>query len=792
MLRALLLILIPTGFLFSQNSISGMIKSNGNPVPYANILIYNATDSTNFLGTASDMDGKFEIPNINFNKGILKISALGFDSYSQEITIPSTELSIELMSKANDINEVTITATQNTITQEPGKTVLNVANSSVNANNSAYELLRKIPGVIVDNNGNITVKGRGNIMVYIDGNPTYISGNDLKKLLENTNASNIEKIEVITQPGANFDAEGNGGIINIVMKKKVAMGFNGSIEGFYGQGFYPKAGGGISLSYGRKKWNLSGSYNFNFNNGLMWITNIRPIGSSEYNQNYWASTPDYSHAGKIAFDYTFSKKVFSAINFNYNFSNGLWGARNRVEFKNAAGLIDSVQTVNDSTPYNSYNLRGNILTKVNLDTTGQHITFNLDLGTFRDNVRGKYIYDFLDPFGVSYRTSPSQRYTNSPLLYIIAGKIDYVNPHFLKMELNAGWKSSYVTNDGQVEYFNMFASGDSIITDRSNRFIYEENINAAYLILKKKIKKWSFEAGVRMEHTNTTGTQMTTGQVNKQNYVSFFPNAGIGFSPSEIHQINFIYNRRINRPDYNELNPFLYVLDNYSTYQGNPNLKPQFSHNFELSYSIFQALTFTASYSNVDNQIFDAFTIDSINPQRAIFTKTNLGNSHVFNAGVSFGMPITKWWMFFVSGNAIYNTFKDSTLNIDNSGWYGVFSTYMEFTLPKKFSIELTSYFMTGAPMNQGISQPNGDVSAGISKKLFKDKLQLTFNVSDIFRTTRWNSVSILPDGTQSRGSFWWDSRVFRFSAKFNFGGPPKRSTQKEDSIFDRVGGGRG
>jgi hypothetical protein len=326
----------------------------------------------------------------------------------------------------------------------------------------------------------------------------------------------------------------------------------------------------------------------------------------------------------------------------------------------------------------------------------------------------------------------------------------------------------------------------------SNHFLYEENINAIYLSLKYNLKKWSFSAGLRGEHTNTTGRQLTTGQTNRQNYFSFFPSAGIAWNPSDNHSINLIYSRRIDRPEYSELNPFIYTLDNYSSYQGNPSLLPQFSNNLELSYTMFQVFTLTTSYTQINNNITDIFRVDSLNPQRLIYTNTNLGETHNFSAGGTLMMPIGKWCYFIVNGSAIYNSVVDQTLQINRQGWFGMFSGYFEFSLPAKFTIELNGYAMTQQPAGQQLVLPMGEIGLGVSKKLFKEQLILKLGVSDMFRTSQYRTTTTIETGETFNSSFWWDSRRLTFSASFKFGRAIKEAKQKDkEDLFDRVGGGR-
>lgn len=780
----------------AQHDITGkVITPDGAVVEFANVFLVNKADTTQFVGTVADINGQFEFSGIRYQQVYLKASLIGYASVQTEVfSLPHKEpVQLILTPKATDIEEINIVAYKPKVEIEAGKTTLNVDNSTISTGLNALELIRRIPGVFVDNDGNISIKGKSGVNIYIDDKPTYMSGRELKNLLNSLQASNIDKIEVMNQPGAAYDAQGNAGILNIKLKKKVNLGFNGTLDAFYGQGIYPKAGGSFTFNYGKGKWNLFGSYSYNYRKGLMETSMARTIGNAMYERLYSGISQDHSHMVKFGFDYEINKKWSMGAYVNVTGTHNDWKGGGRAVFSDTtSGVIDSVNSTEDYTPWSSYNIQLNLNTQWKIDTNGQKIILNVDGGTFRENTRGDYRFFYLLGNGDTARTVPDVWYTQNPQLYLVSGKLDYVHPKLLGFQVEAGLKSSYVSNDGPVEYRTRDSlNNEIIIPGQTNHFLYLENINAIYLSIKRNFKKWNFQLGLRGEHSNITGKQLITSQTNKQSYFSLFPTAGISFHPNENHNVSFLYTRRIDRPSYSELNPFVYVLDNFSSYQGNPNLKPEFSENFELNYTLFQALSVNATYSLITNASSEIFFVDSLNPQRLIFSSGNIGRVHNFSAGATLSMPVGNWLFLMVSGNAIYNNFKDTVLNIANEGWYGMFSGYFEFYLPKKFTIELNGYVLTSMPDGQQMSKPMGEVSAGVSKSLLKDQMKIKFNVSDIFRTTQWRALGISPNGDSFYSTYWWDSRVFTFSISYRLGNGNREFNPKKDSIFDRVGGGR-
>ncbi len=795
----LFLLLFPLlGNLYAQHTCQGIVTdTDGKPLEFVAIMLTNANDSNQFVGTATDASGRFEFNHIVYSSFFVRTSMVGYNNGSSEIVQADNNdtIRITMTTATGSLNEFTVQTKVNKIEFEPGKIIMNLENSTLTAGNNALDMLRRMPGVFVDNDGNISIKGKSGVNVYIDGRPTYLSGSQLKNFLKTLMANNISKIEVITQPGANYDAEGNAGIINITLIKKMALGFNGNLEGWYIQGIYPKGGGSFSFNYGKGKWNIFGSYSYTHWHGIIQSESDRTIDSTHYRQIYKGQPIENTHNVKLTMDYDISKKVIFGAGINFSAGHSRWKGGNHSTFTNLnSGVVDSTQAVADSTAWTSYNATLNLNTQWKIDSLGQKLSVNADGGTYLEYVGGGYKYYFYDQYGTQFRMAPDRIYSQAPALYLVSGKVDYENPHlFKKLKFEAGIKSSYVTNEANVQYRTFDPGNNEIaIPSMSNHFIYEENINALYIQLKYNVKKWSFSAGLRGEHTNTTGRQLTTGQVNRQNYFSLFPSAGLAWNPSDNHSINFMYSRRIDRPEYNELNPFIYTMDNYSSYQGNPNLLPQFSNNLELTYTMFQVFTTSVSYSQINNNITDIFRVDSLNSQRLIYTNTNLGETHNFTTGGTFMMPIGSWCYLMFSGNAIYNSVVDTNLNIDRQGWYGMFSGYVEFTLPAKFSIELNGYAMTAMPVGQSITQPMGEVGIGVSKKLFKDQLTLKLSATDLFLTTPFRSVITTEDGQSVNSTFRWDSRRLSFSASFKFGRAIKQARQKEnEELLNRMGGGR-
>lgn len=780
----------------AQNAIRGcVILEDHTPVEFASVMLYNQQDTTHFVGTVTDAEGRFEFTSVSYNAAFIRISMMGYvTERSQNIQSPYVnEITIVMHPSMKDIDEISIVAFKPKLEIEAGKTTLNVENTTLGAGVNALELMRRIPGVFVDNDGNISIKGKSGVNVYIDDKPTYMTGRELKNLLSSINASNVAKIEVLTQPGVAYDAEGNAGILNIRLKKKMSLGFNATIEGLYGQGFYPKAGMNFTFNYGKGKWHVFGTYAYNFHKGRMETSMARTIGNAAYERVYFGISRDHSHLTKVGFDYDINSKISIGAFLNVNMTYNDWEGGGRAIFANhLTGNTDSINTTSDYTPWHSYNFQLNLNTQWRIDSAGQKLSVQIDGGTYIEYTKGNVWFKYFNQWGDTTRQSHYSWYTQTPLLYLISGKADYVNPKLLGFYFEAGIKSSFVTNDSPVEYRTYDSlQNEVIIPGQTNHFLYQENINALYFSLKRNFKKWGFQLGLRGEHSNITGTQLLTGDKNRQQYFSLFPTVGISVNPHPKHALSLLYARRIDRPSYDQLNPFIYVLDNFSTYQGNPNLLPAFSDNLEFNYTLYEALTITSSYSHITNAATEIFIEDPNQTDKLIFTPGNIKSAQNFSTGLTFAMPIGKWLFMMIGGTGVYNYFNDSTLHIQNSGWYGMFNGYFEFYLPMKFTIELNGYVLTSMPSGQQYTRPMGEVSIGASKSFCQERLILKCSLSDVFLTTPFRAEGYAPSGESFISTFKWDSRVARVSLSYKIGQSDKKFQEKTDAIFDRVGGGR-
>lgn len=576
----------------------------------ATIKIIGASDSSFINQTRTDSIGRFEFSSIPYKSILIEISALGYQKVRKNLELSENRITFILLEEINQLRSVQISTKKPFIERSGGKTTMNIENSAIAAGNSAFDLLAKMPGVTIAQNGSINVNGKSGVQVLIDGKSTYLSAEQLSKRLKSLNSSEIKLIELSSNPSARFDAEGTAGLINIKLKKNENSGTNGTLEASYGYGKNAKSDFGISLNHRTDKLNIYGqlSNNYTKQDENLSVSRISEgASSSTYFQQENAQTRTvHNYNYKVGLDFLFNPKntlgflTSGYSNSGHDISNG------RTDIGSTFNTIDSTVFADNPTTSLYRNQSYNLNYKSAIDTSGQEFTFDLDFVRYRSEENIVYNNNFADVSGNTYRMQ-NFRNTTPTNIKIWTAKADYTLPFSQKGSLDFGLKSSWVRSDNNFIFEN--AVGSEWLNDltRSNQFVYTENINAAYGIFKYHPGATNIELGLRLEQTNSTGNSITDNRVVKQGYWNLFPNISVSQVLSYNHDLSFSYSRRINRPDYKSLNPFLYFVDLYTFVQGNPFLNPEYSHNFDLSYQYKKKFNASFSYSRTNNLIMDVF-----------------------------------------------------------------------------------------------------------------------------------------------------------------------------------------
>ncbi len=770
-----------------------MADEQQKPLDGVFVQLVKSKDSTMAQYAITAPNGTVEFTNVAKGKYIVYVSQTGFENYfSSPFVIDSTHLQVNLpdaVLKATLLKEVTVVSKTPVIQHFADKTVVNVQESILAAAGSVFDVLQRSPGVMVDQNDNISLHGKANVMVMIDGRITPMSAGDLANMLRGMPAESVEKIEFITNPGAKYDANGTAGIINIVLKKDKRFGTNATVYAGYSQGIYPRTNDGFSFNDRTGKFNIFSSYNYSYRGS----TNIIGMHSNFYNgnnytggtiQNEYLKIATISNTARVGADFFASDKT--TIGF---IADGSVSGFNTAE-STTTYVYDSLnnsQSYNKTSSYSpntTYNYAGNLNLKHKFDSTGRELLINLDYANYR-NTADQTINTYYYNLDNSEASSPTALYGSLPgMLDIYSFKADYDGQLGKKGSLQAGIKSSYVKTDNSVNFYDGANSSAPVDTTQTNHFIYSENINAGYITYGRNISKASIQVGLRAEQTVAQGDQVTTGQEFSRNYLQLFPNISINDSLSANNQLGFSATRRIDRPTYQQLNPFSLYINPTFYLQGNPYLVPQSAYSFQLSDTYKENYTLAFTYTRTINPIITVIVPIAGRQNIIQQTEDNLGSSDYYGVNGTVACPITKWFTTTTFADAYFNHFNAnlSSTPLNSTRFLYDINTDNIFTISKKITLDINGYYASGYDLGYLFIKPQGSVSIGIQKKILNNKGTIKLNASDILWTEITNGVTAFTGYNESI-YVRRDTRTVGFSFTYHFGG-----TSTSQSVHSKGG----
>lgn len=791
----------------TEGTISGSVLDDAKkPLEGATVILLSAKDSTVVSTQLANPDGSFAFQNLRDNTYLIKATYIGYKNYRSNYVVVSQKKPVNLSafilsSTGKTLNGVDVTAQKSYIQQKIDRTVVNVGALISNTGANALEVLEKTPGVQVDADGNITFKGKSGVLVMIDDKPTYLSAATLATYLRSLPSSSLDQIELMDSPPAKYDAAGNAGVINIKTKKNSIRGFHAVVSADYAQGFYGRTHESINLNYRINKVNLFANLAYN---------EQRTFRRLEIDRNYFdangdptSSLRDISYFRprsnntniKVGMDYYISPKTTWGIVFTGSISPDHDSSPVYSLLYGKNGELDStINTLNTSK--NHFNSKGiNLNYTHKFDSTGRALTFDLD-----------YIHDASGSNQVFVNNTflPDGTLTNSQTLSdnlpatinIYSAKVDYSHPLKGKAKLEAGVKSSYVNTDNAANYFNVIDGVSSIDYNNTNRFLYKENINAAYINFNKNFGRFSLQTGLRFENTNGNGHQLGNAQKADSSfinhYTNLFPTAYFSYNlDTAAHNVLVLsYGRRIGRPNYASLNPFTFFVDKFTYFSGNPFLRPQFTDNYKLAYSFRSLFTVAVAYNYTTD--FQGETIHR-NGNAFISTTGNIGQQKTLDFSVNTNFQPTKWWSVNLYAEVYNNTFQGvfytGYLNQSQITFSGNGSN--QFTLSKTWSAELSGFYNTGGTYGQFVSIPTGMLNAAIQKKVLHNKGSIKLNIRDILHTySPSGTITNIVGATATYHNFV-DTQVATLAFTYSFGKstnvPQKRNTGGADSEQDRA-----
>jgi len=811
-MRKLILLMLAPLFAFVANAqVQGKISdAEGKPLSGVTISLLKDTAVIKFAVT--NEAGVYQFNGIK--EGSYKISAshIGFTpSVSAPFNVVGTEIvvpEVKLSRATGNLQNVTVTAKKPLVEMRADKTILNVEGTINSTGSDALELLRKAPGVTVDKDDNLSIAGKNGVQVYIDGRPSPLSGSDLAIYLKTIQSAQVESIEIITNPSAKYEAAGNAGIINIRFKKNKALGTNGSANAGWNIGTYAKYNAGINLNHRNAKMNIYGNYNYNNAKNEASIDIYRTVGDTLFDQKGRNVFSVKSHNFKAGFDYTINKQSsFGAI------VNGSLSDPTLATSSSTPIIYRNTNTVNRvlRATNNSDLNRDNINVNLNYNYTakdGRSLVLNADHGYYDMNTNQLQRIEYFAADGNNLN-SVAYRMISPTTINISSFKVDY-ELNFAKGKLGVGGKTAFVTSDNDFQRYNVSSGGDVYDKDRSNRFKYEENINALYLNYNRAWKGVMLQAGVRAENTvaegtstglkNNGGSYVPTESVFKRDYTDCFPSAAITFNKNPMKQWSLSYSRRIDRPAYQDLNPFEMKLDEYTFQKGNTQLRPQYTNSFGITHTYKYKLNIGLNYSHVK----DIFTqlLDTAEISKTFISKQNLAKQDIISLNISYPF-MYKNFTSFVNVSSNYSLYKADfgtgrTIDVDAFGLTAFSQNSLKFGKTKAWTAEMTAFYSAPTIYQAAFKGRSlWSVDMGIQKQLMQGKATIKASVSDVFNSLRFRGTQdFAAQHSEIRSK--WESRQFKLAFTFRFGSNTvKAAKQKSGGADDELkraqqGGGAG
>lgn len=795
--------------IFAQQIKGSVLDAQGKGINNATVSLLQIKDSSVIKLAVTKADGKFNITGAKAGQYLLSTSHIGhkqsfspsfdFDG-AADVEVPV----LQLEKISSELKGVTVTSKKPIVEVRADKTILNVEGTINATGNDALELLRKSPGVTVDKDDNISLAGKNGVQVYIDGKPSPLSGTDLSNYLKSMQSTQIESIELITNPSAKYEAAGNAGIINIRLKKNKAYGVNGSVNAGYNIGTYPKYNAGFALNYRHKKINLFGNYNYNDSKNENYMNLYRTTNSdSSFDQRSVMVNENKSHGFKAGADYYANSKNTFGVMVNGNISDNSFSNYSRTNIAYMPSkTVDKVLIADNSSNGERDNLNFNANYRF-ADTSGHELNIDADYGFFNSDNQQLQPNNVYNANGTEFKYNETYRMFTPSEIDIYSVKVDY-EQNFKKGRLGFGTKISYVETNNTFQRFSGQGASNGF-EDTRNNFRYKENINALYVNYNRQFKGFMVQGGLRVENTHSKGNSSGFRWDNIENktvnvdyllerkYTNPFPSAAITYNKNPMNQWGLTYSRRIDRPSYQNLNPFEFNLDKYTFQRGNPNLKPQYTNSFGITNTYKYKFNTTLNYSHVS----DVFTqIPETEGSKALVTTKNVTDQDVVS--LNFSMPLQyKWYSIFANLNTFYSRFTPTETTYKGVDVFS-FQVYMQQTakLGKTTTLELSGFY-SAPTIWQGAfeSIQMWGLDGGIQQTFLKGKMTAKATVTDIFHTMKWGATNRIT-GLVLDINGGWESRQFRINLSYRFGSSQvKAARQRKTSIEEenkRTQGGGG
>jgi len=765
-----------------------VINQDNQPVVSASVYLMGSTGNELIKSAITDENGNYHIISAPSGNYYVEVSSVGYGkAKSKSFELTDKTYLVEDIQISNDseaIEAVTVQGQVPLVRNVDGKLVLNVENSTLAAGNNALEVVKRAPGVSVDKDDNLQLMGQQGVNVTIDGRQTYMSGEQLATFLKSTDASQIKSVEVATTRSAKEDAEGAAGTINIVLKKNTTEGFNGSFVASAAHGKHLRGNSSLNLNYKKNNTTLFGSYAYT-DNKRQFDLGLERIISNEgqanfFDQNAVMNQRDRSHNYRVGVEHKTSAMNTMMLQFTGNNDQETGDNNSQSDIGLVNGKIDSIlrSTSQSEELFNRYS--ANFNNEFKIDTSGSKLTLDLDWSIFKTNTDINYQYRTENVAGDLFYPQEIERSGMPVDIDIYVGKIDYVKP-FKHGKIEAGIKYSNVKSDNNLIFEQRIDDTWQSYAGRSNHFIYKEQISAGYIDYSTAFGKWTAKLGLRAEHTISDGNSITKENRVKRDYLDFFPSANLGYNMDENNILSLSYAKKVTRPNYRYLNPFRYYIDKLTYQEGNPYVRPQYTHGFTLNYTLMQKYNFTLGTDITNDAIVESMGQDSVTKTTWI-SRENLAKNVSSYLNMNIPVRIGSFWTMNNNVTGIYMHFKGPIAGhfADLGSFFVQANSMNSFKLSSDLSAEVNLNGNT--PFLYNVYKISGRFNTDLGLNYnFKDKKSsLKLVVTDVFRTNR-NNVSTDFEEFNSVVRQYNDNQTVRVTFNYKFGNL-KQQFKKRDS----------
>ncbi|WP_163408879.1 outer membrane beta-barrel family protein [Flavobacterium ajazii] len=697
-------------------------------------------------------------------KHIITSVMLAFSVYSYSQTEQEKDSIVE--TSINVLDEIVITKKKVLYTQKSDRLVFNVENSIVSEGGTALDVLSRAPGVVISQDGDLSIRGQQGVAVMINGKLTQLSQKELANYLKSTTSSNIKQIEVITNPSSKYDAAGKAGIINIILKKPNNSGLKGTAFTSYARGRKNRTNSGFNLNYNKNKLGVYGNYSYTFRgeeerkefDQIQYTDQTRQQIASTNHQTSITDEPLTSNNFKIGSTFEISPKtnieayVDAKIGRYENMADG----RNTLLNASNQLLFDAI-TYNDSKEkWFDYTYAFSGVHKFNTEGKNMSFDFEYETSKFRSNQ-----FQSAENADPSSSTVVNDRKGYIPSqLRVFTGKVDFTNPLKEKQSIEWGFKASVKNNDNPSVY-EYFENNEWIIDANStNHFEYKEQIYAAYANYKQQIGDLNIQGGLRSEYTAIDILQKTLNEEHQDDYLKWFPSVSLKYEFTSSHSMHASYSKRINRPSQFDLNPFRFYDDTFNYSQGNPNLIPEITHAAEIGYA-WKSAFMASLYFNTTKDVFTEVYVYNPDNNTTVTSQINVSKSYNYGANITHTAELYKFWSVNTLFNVFENRFMGDVLNsttIDPIATLNL-SVQNSFTISESLKAEANAQYQSKS--NLGIYERASffDFSIGISKQVLSNKGNVKFNLTDIFNTNNFKINSVVAQ-TSINKKYELDNRI--------------------------------